>query len=68
MTGFLYNILDFKFNENMKMRDIAKRLSLSEADYIENSVCIASVTKKLVEMESVYLQGLNRRENGLEEK
>ncbi|NMC45871.1 MAG: hypothetical protein GYA52_03480 [Chloroflexi bacterium] len=55
----LYNILDFKFNENMKMRDIAKRLSLSEADlYRKQRIAIASVTKKLVEMESVYLQGL----------
>lgn len=53
----LYNILDFKFNENMKMRDIAKRLSLSEADlYRKQRIAIASVTKKIIEMESAYLQ------------
>lgn len=53
----LYNILDFKFNENMKMRDIAKRLSLSEADlYRKQRIAIASVAKKIIEMESAYLQ------------
>lgn len=55
----LYNILDFKFNENMKMRDIAKRLSLSEADlYRKQRIAITLVAKKLIEIESLYLQGL----------
>ncbi len=53
----LYNILDFKFNENMKMRDIAKRLSLSEADlYRKQRIAVDGVVKKLVEMETTYLQ------------
>ena len=49
----LYNILDFKYNENMKMRDIAKRLSLSEADlYRKQRVAIELVAKKIIEMET----------------
>jgi len=53
----LYNILDFKFNENMKMRDIAKRLSLSEADlYRKQRIAVDGVVKKIVEMETTYLQ------------
>jgi hypothetical protein len=52
----LYNILDFKFNENMKMRDIAKRLALSEADlYRKQRIAIDGVVKKIVEMETLYL-------------
>ncbi len=53
----LYNILDFKFNENMKMRDIAKRLALSEADlYRKQRIAIDGVVKKIVEMETTFLQ------------
>lgn len=53
----LYNILDFKFNENMKMRDIAKRLALSEADlYRKQRIAIDGVVKKIVEMETSFLQ------------
>jgi len=52
----LYNILDFKFNENMKMRDIAKRLSLSEADlYRKQRIAISGVVNKIIEMEKEYL-------------
>ncbi len=53
----LYNILDFKFNENMKMRDIAKRLSLSEADlYRKQRIAIDGVVKKIITMETAFLQ------------
>lgn len=53
----LYNILDLKFNENMKMRDIAKRLSLSEADlYRKQRIAIDGIVKKIVEIEATYLQ------------
>lgn len=53
----LYNILDFKFNENMKMRDIAKRLSLSEADlYRKQRIAIDAVVKKIIEMETSFLE------------
>ncbi|HAF62179.1 MAG TPA: hypothetical protein DCK95_07630 [Anaerolineaceae bacterium] len=52
----LYNILDLKYNENMKMRDIAKRLSLSEADlYRKQRIAIEMVAKKIIEMETSYL-------------
>lgn len=52
----LYNILDLKYNENMKMRDIAKRLALSEADlYRKQRIAIELVAKKIIEMETSYL-------------
>ena len=52
----LYNILDLKYNENMKMRDIAKRLALSEADlYRKQRVAIELVAKKIIELETSYL-------------
>ena len=52
----LYNILDLKYNENMKMRDIAKRLALSEADlYRKQRIAIELVAKKIIEIETSYL-------------
>jgi len=52
----LYNILDLKYNENMKMRDIAKRLALSEADlYRKQRIAIELVAKKIIELETSYL-------------
>lgn len=51
----LYNILDLKYSENMKMRDIAKRLALSEADlYRKQRIAIEVVAKKIIEMETSY--------------
>ncbi|HOJ00595.1 MAG TPA: hypothetical protein PLL88_03170 [Anaerolineaceae bacterium] len=53
----LYNILDFKFNGNMKMRDIAKRLALSEADlYRKQRIAIDGVVKKIIDMETTLLK------------
>ena len=52
----LFNILDLKYNENMKMRDIAKRLALSEADlYRKQRIAIEAVAKKMINMETSYL-------------
>ncbi len=49
----LYNILDFKFNQNMKMRDIAKRLSLSEADlYRKQRVAVDLIAAKIINLEN----------------
>lgn len=49
----LYNILDLKFLEGRKVRDIAMRLSMSEADlYRKQRVAIDMVARELLEMET----------------
>jgi len=49
----LYNILDLKFIEGRKVREVANRLSMSEADlYRKQRVAVESVTKSILEMES----------------
>lgn len=48
----LYNLLDMKFIEGMKVKDIARRLSLSEADlYRKQRVAIAAVSAQLIDQE-----------------
>jgi len=48
----LYNILEMKFMEGHKVREIAQRLAVSEADlYRKQRVAIEAVAKVLLEME-----------------
>jgi hypothetical protein len=48
----LYNILDMKFMEGRKVREIAMRLAVSEADlYRKQRVAIEAVANAIVEME-----------------
>jgi hypothetical protein len=48
----LYNILDMKFLEGKKVREVALRLSMSEADlYRKQRVAIEAVAKAIMEME-----------------
>lgn len=48
----LYNILDLKFLEGKKVREIASRLAMSEADlYRKQRIAIEAVAKVIVEME-----------------
>ena len=48
----LYNILEMKFMEGRKVRDIALRLAMSEADlYRKQKVAIENVAKIIMEME-----------------
>jgi len=48
----LYNILEMKFLEGRKVRDVAMRLAMSEADlYRKQRVAIEAVTKALADME-----------------
>lgn len=48
----LYNILDMKFVEGRKVREIAMRLAMSEADlYRKQRVAIEAVAKAILEME-----------------
>jgi hypothetical protein len=49
----LYNILDLKFIEGRKVRDVASRLAMSEADlYRKQRVAVESVAKAILEMET----------------
>ena len=49
----LYNILDMKFVEGKKVREIAMRLAMSEADlYRKQRVAIESVARAISEMEN----------------
>lgn len=48
----LYNILEMKFIEGRKVRDVASRLAMSEADlYRKQRVAIEAVAKAIMEME-----------------
>ena len=53
----LYNILEMKFMEGRKVREIAMRLAMSEADlYRKQRVAIEAVANAIVEMEQEALQ------------
>lgn len=53
----LYNILEMKFLEGRKVREVALRLAMSEADlYRKQRVAIEAVAKALVEMEEKLRQ------------
>jgi hypothetical protein len=53
----LYNILDMKFLEGKKVREVAMRLAMSEADlYRKQRVAIDSVAKAIMEMEKEVQQ------------
>ena len=50
----LYNILELKFLQGRKVRDIARRLAMSESDlYRKQRVAIENVAKTISEMERV---------------
>ncbi len=49
----LYNILEMKFIEGRKVRDVAARLAMSEADlYRKQRVAVEAVAKAILEMET----------------
>jgi hypothetical protein len=53
----LYNILEMKFMEGRKVREVAMRLAMSEADlYRKQRVAIEAVTNAIMEMESKMLE------------
>lgn len=50
----MFNLLDLKFIEGMKVKDIARRLSLSEADlYRKQRVAIAAIADQIIKMETI---------------
>ncbi|NMC52203.1 MAG: hypothetical protein GYA48_01010 [Chloroflexi bacterium] len=57
----LYNILELKFLEGKKVREVAMRLAMSEADlYRKQRVAVEEVAKAILEMEDeAYQDGLS---------
>jgi hypothetical protein len=54
----LYNILELKFIRGLKVRDIARRLAMSESDlYRKQRVAIAEVARALADLEQGEVQG-----------
>ncbi|MHC1741337.1 MAG: histidine kinase N-terminal 7TM domain-containing protein [Anaerolineaceae bacterium] len=57
----LYNILDLKFLEGKKVREIAMRLAMSEADlYRKQRVAIDAVATEIAKMESLITDETNK--------
>ncbi len=53
----LYNILDLKFMEGKRVREIARRLAISEADlYRKQRVAVEAITNNIVQMELKALE------------
>jgi transposase len=49
----LYNILDLKYLQGKKVREVAQKLAISESDlYRKQRTAIAEVARTLAEMES----------------
>jgi len=56
----LYNILELKFFEGRKVREVANRLAMSEADlYRKQRVAVESVAKAILEMEEQVSEETN---------
>ena len=58
----LYNILELKFIQRLRVRDIARRLAMSESDlYRKQRVAIAEVARVIADMERKVVQSERRR-------
>jgi hypothetical protein len=68
----LYNLLEMKFLQGRKVREVATRLAMSEADlYRKQRVAIESVARSLLEMETNVIEqnlGNASKNNGKEER
>lgn len=65
LTGewMLYNLLEMKFLQGHKVREVASRLAMSEADlYRKQRVAIESVARSLLEMETTTLEQQNGKD------
>jgi hypothetical protein len=63
----LYNILELKFIQGQKVRDVARRLAMSESDlYRKQRVAIENVSKAVSEMETAIITAENS-ENEVEQ-
>lgn len=58
----LYNILELKFVQGQKVRDVARRLAMSESDlYRKQRVAIENVARTIAELEAERLHEPDRR-------
>ena len=54
----LYNILDLKYLQGKKVREVAQKLAISESDlYRKQRIAIAEVARTLAEMEAEAYNG-----------
>ena len=61
----LFNILEMKFVEGRKVREVATRLAMSEADlYRKQRVAIEEVARIILDMERQTQANLNGKEVG----
>jgi hypothetical protein len=61
----LYNILDLRFVQGERVRDIAGRLAISESDlYRKQRVAVAEVARTLAEMERAVTEDTSVDPNG----
>lgn len=61
----LYNILDLKFMQGKKVREVARKLAVSEADlYRKQKVALESVARVIAEMEVEGVNGSAERSEG----
>ncbi|MBN2500404.1 MAG: hypothetical protein JXB38_06510 [Anaerolineales bacterium] len=59
----LYNILEMKFLQGRKVRDVALRLAMSEADlYRKQRVAIEAVADAIIDMEQLAREGVTTQE------
>ena len=59
----LYNLLELKFLQGRKVREVANRLAMSEADlYRKQRVALESVARSLLDMESQAIKQNNGKE------
>jgi hypothetical protein len=59
----LYNLLEMKFLQGRKVREVAQRLAMSEPDlYRKQRVALESVARSLLEMETQALQQQNGKD------
>jgi hypothetical protein len=62
----LYNILELKFIQGLRVKDIAMRLAMSESDlYRKQRVAIEEVAKTIADMEQEATERRTRHEEGL---
>lgn len=58
----LFNLLELKFLQGRKVRDVARRLAMSEADlYRKQRVAVESIAGTLIEMENQIINNDNER-------
>jgi hypothetical protein len=61
----LYNLLSLKYYDGIKVRDIANRLAISEADfYRKQRAALDLLARRLQEMEENYINSMSNTMEG----